>query len=96
MTNRDRLNGKALSALTRHGGPWIGLAVAAPLVGGALLVWQTWLLADILGRSIEHGEPLAAVTPAIGLVLALLIARAVLGALGERAGVSAAEAIKLQ
>lgn len=96
MTIKDRLNGKALSALTRHGGPWIGLAIAAPLVAGALLVWQTWLLADILGQTIQQGQPLAAVTPAIGLVLALLIARAILGALGERAGVSAAEAIKLQ
>lgn len=96
MTSKDRLNGKALSALTRHGGPWVSLAIAAPLVGGALLVWQTWLLADILGRTIQQGQPLATVTPAIGLVLALLITRAMLGAMGERAGVSAAEAIKLQ
>jgi ATP-binding cassette subfamily C protein CydD len=96
MTNKDRLNGKALSALTRHGGPWIGIAIAAPLVGGALLVWQTWLLADVLGEAIQHGQPLAALAPSIGIILALLIARAMLGAAGERAGANAAEAIKLQ
>ena len=96
MTTKDRLHAKALSALTHHGGPWIGLTIAAPLIGGVLLVCQTWLFADILGQAIEHNRPLAALAPAIGLVLALLIIRATLGALGERAGVSAAEAIKLQ
>lgn len=96
MTSKDRLNGKALSALTRHGGPWIGIAIAGPLAAGALLVWQAWLLADVLGRAIQHGQPLAALSPTIGIILALLIARAILSALGERAGASAAEAIKLQ
>ncbi|MCW5720193.1 MAG: thiol reductant ABC exporter subunit CydD [Devosia sp.] len=68
--------------------------MAAPLVGGGLLVWQAWTLADILGRAIEGGEAPQALLPAIGLVLALLITRAGLGALGEWFGAVGAETIK--
>ena len=90
----DRQNGKALSAMRRHGGKWLMVAIAAPLLAGALLVWQAWLLAGVIGQAIESGAPAARLGPSIGLILILLLARAALGAIGERAGTAAAEAIK--
>ncbi|WP_316359405.1 thiol reductant ABC exporter subunit CydD [Devosia sp.] len=95
MTDTGRRNSRTLSGLSHQGGPALWLAIGAPLLGGALLVWQAWTLADILGRSIEGGVPLATLAPGILLILALLLARAALGAIGERAGTAAAEAIKL-
>ncbi|MBE0579629.1 thiol reductant ABC exporter subunit CydD [Devosia sp.] len=95
MTDTGRRNSRTLSGLRHQGGPALWLAIGAPLLGGALLVWQAWTLADILGRSIEGGVPLATLAPGILLILALLLARAALGAIGERAGTTAAEAIKL-
>ena len=92
----DRKNGKTLSALRRHAGPALWIAIGAPLLGGALLVWQAWSLAAVLGRAIEEGAPLDTLAPGVALILGLLIVRAALGAIGERAGTSAAEAIKLQ
>jgi ATP-binding cassette, subfamily C, bacterial CydD len=96
VTDTNRRNGKALSGLRRHGGPWLILAITAPLVGGAMLVWQAWTLAEVLGRAIEDGVPVETLGPGIVLLLALLIARAALGAVGERAGTAAAETIKLR
>jgi ATP-binding cassette, subfamily C, bacterial CydD len=95
MTDQDRKSGKTLSALRHRGSPWLWLAITAPLIGGALLVWQAWSLADILGRAIEGGVPLGTLAPGVALILCLLILRAALGAVGERAGTTAAEAIKL-
>lgn len=86
---------KALNSLHGKGGMPLIIAIIAPLLGGVLLVWQAWTLADVLGRAIEMGEPANALLPAIGLILGLLLLRAGLGALGEQAGIAAAEAIKL-
>ena len=91
----DRHNAKTLSGLRRHAGPALWLTIAAPLLGGALLVWQAWTLADVLGRAIESGAPVETLTPGIILILALLLGRAALGAIGDRAGTTAAERIKL-
>ena len=93
QTNRP--NAKALNSLTRKGGLALTIAVAAPLAGGLLLVWQAWTLADVLGRAIEQGEPAVALVPSIVLVLGLLLVRTLLGALGEQAGLIGAEAIKM-
>lgn len=91
----DNHNARALSALRRHGGPWLALAIAAPLLAGGLLIWQAWALADVLGRAIEGEAPVDALAPGVTLILILLLVRAALAAVGERAGTSAAEAIKL-
>ncbi|MGB3338679.1 MAG: thiol reductant ABC exporter subunit CydD [Devosia sp.] len=94
MTDLDRRNGKTLSALGRHGGLWLWLAVLAPLAGGGLLVWQAWTLADTLGRAVEARVPVATLVPGIVLILGLLVVRAALAAIGDRAGTAAAETIK--
>jgi ATP-binding cassette subfamily C protein CydD len=91
-TETDRHN--ALSGLRHHGGTWLWLAIGAPLLAGALLVWQAWTLAAVLGGAIETGASLDTLTPAIALILALLLVRAALAAIGDRAGTEAAEAIK--
>jgi ATP-binding cassette subfamily C protein CydD len=84
----------ALNRLHGKGGWALVLAMAAPLVGGLLLVWQAWTLSDVLGRAIEEGEAASTLFPAIGLIVGLLAIRAGLGALGEQAGIIASEAIK--
>lgn len=94
MTDTDQHSGKTLSDLTHHGGPWLTLAIGAPLLGGAMLVWQTWTLASVLGEAIENTAQPQVLAPGIVLILVLLLARAALGAVGERAGTAAAEAIK--
>jgi ATP-binding cassette subfamily C protein CydD len=82
----NRLHGKARMPLA--------VAMGAPVLGGLFLVWQAWTLSDVLGRAIEGGEPALALMPAVALILGLLALRAGLGALGEQAGIIAAEAIK--
>lgn len=85
---------KALSRLQRKGGPALVIAMGVPIIGGLLLVWQAWTLSDVLGGAVERGAPPATLMPAVALVLALLLVRAGLAALGEQAGIVAAEAIK--
>lgn len=94
LTDIDRKASKALSRLQSHGGMALWVALLAPLIGGGLLVLQAWTLADVLGRAIEGGVAATLLLPSVGLILALLILRAGLGALGEQAGILAAEAIK--
>ena len=96
MSETDRHHARTLAGLRHHGGAALWLAIVAPLLGGILLVWQAWTLAQVLGRSIEGGAPLDTLAPGIALILMLLLVRAALGAIGERAGTGAAEAIKLQ
>ena len=85
---------RTLYRLRRWGGAWPALAIGAPLLGGLLLVVQAWVLAAIIGGTIEGGTAVAAMTPAIALVLGLLLVRAALAAMADRAGTAAAEAIK--
>lgn len=91
---KNKTKAKALDGLTRKGGAALLIAIAVPLAGGLMLVWQAWTLADVLGRAIEQGEPAAALVPSVALILGLLLMRALLGALGEQAGLIGAEAIK--
>lgn len=96
MTSSYPQRGKALGELHGKGGAALWIALLAPLAAGGLLVWQAWALASVLGRAIEDEAPLAALGPGVALVLGLLVVRAALGAVGEQAGVVAAEAIKRQ
>lgn len=94
MTDKDRNAGKMLNRLQKAGGVALWVAILAPLASGGLLVWQAWTLAEVIGRAIEGNEPASLLMPSVALILALLIARAGLGALGEQAGIIGAEAIK--
>ena len=90
----ERENARTLSSLRRWSGPWLGLAIGAPLLGGILLVVQAWALAGIVGGVIEGGAAIETMTPVIALVLGLLLARAALASMGDRAGTAASETIK--
>ncbi|WP_200946469.1 thiol reductant ABC exporter subunit CydD [Devosia sp. Root685] len=94
MTPQDKAAGKALSRLQRHGRAALWLAIALPLVSGGLLVWQASSLANVIGRAIEGGETIDALLPSVALILALLVFRAGLSALGDWLGTLAAENIK--
>ncbi|SFZ86588.1 ATP-binding cassette, subfamily C, CydD [Devosia enhydra] len=85
---------RTLSRLGHTDGPALRLAMAAPLLGGVLLVVQAFVLAQILGRTLVEGELLASLWPLVGLALALMLIRAGITAAGERWGIQAAEAIK--
>ncbi|RYG57308.1 MAG: thiol reductant ABC exporter subunit CydD, partial [Alphaproteobacteria bacterium] len=94
MNSQEKAAGKSLSRLQSHGRSALWLAIGLPLVSGGLLVWQASSLANVIGRAIEGGEPLDALLPTATLVLALLIGRAGLSALGDWLGTLAAENIK--
>ena len=83
-----------MTALRRHGGLAMSLAVAVPLLSGILLLPQAYLLSDMLHRAIVEGVPRAALLPGIAAVAALLGLRVLLGVTAERCGVVAAERIK--
>ena len=72
----------------------LALAAAAPLLGGALLLAQAWLLAWVLDAAIVARAPRADLAPAITAIAVLVLVRAALAWLGERAGARAAEVIK--
>lgn len=94
MSRKEGATRQGLGRLRQQGGVALWVALLAPLASGGLLVWQAWILADILGRAIETGESPALLLPSVLLVLSLLLARAALGALAEQAGTIGAEAIK--
>jgi len=93
-TPKDKSGAKALNMIARRGGGPLILAMSAPILGGLLLIWQAWTLSDVLGRAIEGGEAASALMPAVAIVLGLLLVRALLGAVGEQAGLVGAERIK--
>ncbi|UYN99627.1 MAG: thiol reductant ABC exporter subunit CydD [Devosia sp.] len=94
-TDDIKAGNRHLSELRSSGGWALKLAIAAPLAGGGLLLWQAWLLAGVLGDAIEMAAPAASLMPAIATILVLLLIRAGLSAIGEQAGTLAAERIKL-
>lgn len=70
------------------------LAGAAPLVSGALLVVQAWLLASVLDAAIMQDVPRQELLASIVGIAALMLVRATITWAGERAGADAAERIK--
>ncbi|SEJ37248.1 thiol reductant ABC exporter subunit CydD [Achromobacter sp. NFACC18-2] len=70
------------------------LAGAAPLVGGALLVVQAWLLASVLDSAIVGQVPRHELLGGILGIAALMLLRACIAWAGERAGADASERIK--
>jgi ATP-binding cassette subfamily C protein CydD len=70
------------------------LAGAAPLVSGALLVEQAWLLASVLDAAIVRQAPRQELLGDILAIAGLMLVRACITWAGERAGADAAERIK--
>ena len=70
------------------------LGGAAPLVSGALLVVQAWLLASVLDAAIVRQAPRQELLGDILAIAGLMLVRACITWAGERAGADAAERIK--
>ena len=70
------------------------LAGGAPLVSGALLVVQAWLLASVLDAAIMQDVPRKELLASIVGIAVLMLVRATITWAGERAGADAAERIK--
>ncbi|VFR77813.1 Transport ATP-binding protein CydD [plant metagenome] len=90
-----RAHARWLAGLARAARRPLMAAVAAPLLAGALLLVQTWFLAQVLHQAIAEGAPVDTLYGGIAVVAALMGARVLLTWLGERAGQRAAESIKL-
>lgn len=80
--------------LAKAARPGLMLAGAAPLVSGALLVVQAWLLARVLEAAIVQHAPRQQLLASILAIAALMLLRATITWAGERAGADAAERIK--
>lgn len=90
-----RAHARWLAGLARAARRPLMAAVAAPLLAGALLLAQTWFLAQVLHQAIAEGAPVGTLYGGIAVVATLMGARVLLTWLGERAGQRAAESIKL-
>ncbi|VFR31810.1 Transport ATP-binding protein CydD [plant metagenome] len=90
-----RAHARWLAGLARAARRPLMAAVAAPLLAGALLLAQTWFLAQVLHQAIAEGAPVDTLYGSIAVVATLMGARVLLTWLGERAGQRAAESIKL-
>lgn len=89
-----RRQGQWLRARRADGGVALKAGLILPLASSLLLVGQAWLLADIVDAVAVHGATLATLHARIASLVGLIVARAVLSALGERAAARGAEAIK--
>lgn len=90
---RDRKQSRWLSGLGRQGGRAMAVAIAAPVVAGALLVVQAWLVAGVLGEAISENVGRAELATSIALIVFIFVARAGLSYLAEASGSAAAEAV---
>ncbi len=81
-------------ALARTARLPLALAGAAPLLGGALLVVQAWLLASVLDAAIARQVPRHELAGGILGIAGLMLLRACITWAGERAGADASERIK--
>jgi ATP-binding cassette subfamily C protein CydD len=70
-------------------------ASAAPVVAGAFLIAQAWLLARVIERAVVDGAGLDALAPWLAAIAGLVLLRVLITRWGEVAGAQAAEAIKL-
>lgn len=83
-----------LMALAKAARAPLIFAGAAPLVSGALLVVQAWLLASVLDAAIVRQAPRQELLAGILGIAGLMLLRACITWGGERAGADAAERIK--
>ncbi|MBP6018494.1 MAG: thiol reductant ABC exporter subunit CydD [Burkholderiaceae bacterium] len=72
------------------------VAMVAPVLAGVLLLVQAWLMAQLLGVAITAGLAPAQASYLIAAIVALMMLRAAISWVGERAASWAAENIKTQ
>ena len=96
VQSAQRATSQWLSARARTTGTPGKLAIALPLLSGALLVAQAFILAGALGEAIVHGRSLPDLLPAIGLFATIVTLRLLLNGAAEIFAVDSAEAVKQQ
>ncbi|MGS1008618.1 thiol reductant ABC exporter subunit CydD [Achromobacter anxifer] len=94
LNQPPRAQSRWLMALAKAARLPLMLAGAAPLVSGALLVVQAWLLASVLDAAIVRQVPRQELLGDILAIAGLMLLRACITWAGERAGADAAERIK--
>ncbi|MBD9383574.1 thiol reductant ABC exporter subunit CydD [Achromobacter sp. ACM02] len=94
LNKPPREQSRWLMALAKTARLPLMLAGAAPLVSGALLVVQAWLLASVLDAAIVRQAPRQELLGDILAIAGLMLVRACISWAGERAGADAAERIK--
>ena len=88
--------GRWLNRLASADRGLLAVSVGLPLLSGALVLLQAWLLAAVLGAAIVDHTPVQMLWGSIGLILLVIATRAGLGVLGETAAVAQSERIKLR
>lgn len=83
-----------LMRLYRQAGGSALAALILPVLSGALLIGQAWLLAGVLHEAVVEKAAIAALLPSIALVGTLIAARAALSATSEIFAIKASEGLK--
>lgn len=96
VESTERAASRWLGKRVADGGAGLRVAIALPLLSGALLVAQCYVLAGVLHGAIIDHRPLASLGMDTAIFGALLTARIALAMAGEMLAVNAAEAIKLK
>ena len=79
----------------RHGGLAMIVSIGLPLASGGLLVVQAYLVASVLHRAIVDGAPVDSLLVPVAAIAGLFLQRIAIAIASERAGIVAAERIKL-
>lgn len=85
---------KLLGQLGRSGGVSQTLSMAMPLLAGALLLPQAWLMAHVIDRAVVAGEGPQLLFVPLAVIASLLALRIALALVGDVAGIKAGEAGK--
>lgn len=96
VESTERAASRWLGKRVADGGAGLRVAIALPLLSGALLVAQCYVLAGVLHGAIIDHRPLASLGMDTAIFGALLTARIALAMAGEMLAVNAGEAIKLK
>ncbi|GGF25183.1 thiol reductant ABC exporter subunit CydD [Youhaiella tibetensis] len=96
VESTERAASRWLGKCVADGGAGLRVAIALPLLSGALLVAQCYVLAGVLHGAIIDHRPLALLGMDIAIFGALLTARIALAMAGEMLAVNSGEAIKLK
>lgn len=84
-----------LSAQRHLAGPALNLAVGIGLAGGFLLIWQAWLLAQVVNGAVIEQRPLVELWPWLWPLLGVFALRAAIAWGAEQVAFRAAARVKL-